>query len=157
MGNWKMPGNAPSKLLCGQLPDPIVHSLRTRVTNVLQSCGASDPVTHQVTSRIIDVVSHAYVARNFKLTSAGAGRPPDGPSNLLSIEIEEVLKNSGISGNWLLPGDDKEDGAIGPIAEIEAIAQTAFRQSCGKERAAMARPARITDARKRLGPLIRNR
>jgi len=43
------------------------------------------------------------------------------------------------------------------VAELEAIAQTAFRQACGEQVGVMARPARISKARKTLGKVHRTK
>lgn len=156
MHKWKMPSHS-SKVVCGSLHPLIRDDLRRRVTNTLRRYGTSATVTSEVTERLIDVVSYAYVARDFVLASEGCGRPVDGPFNLLSVDVEDALKSAGISGNWMLPGDEEADGVIGPVAEIEAIAQAAFRDACGLAKPTAARPARLTGARKRLGSVIRNR
>ena len=157
MPRWKMPSHSPSKVVCGSLSPRITDNLRRRATNTLRRYGISTTVTSEVTERLIDVVSYAYVARDFVLASEGRGRRVDGPSNLLSLDVEDALKSAGISGNWMLPGDEEADGVIGPVAEIEAIAQAAFRDACGLAKPTAPRPARITDAGKRLGSVTRNR
>ena len=80
-----------------------------------------------------------------------------GPANLLSVNVTDLLREHGLRGNWLHPGDDEEHGTIGPVAELEAIAQTAFREACGDQAAVMARPARISKARKTLGKVHRTK
>ena len=80
-----------------------------------------------------------------------------GPAYLLSVNVDDLLGKQGLRGNWLQPGDDEEHGAIGPVAELEAIAQTAFREACGEQAGVMARPARITKARKTLGKVHRTK
>src|SRR5262249_14820692 len=74
-----------------------------------------------------------------------------------SVNVADLLKKHGVRGNWLQLGDETEHGAMGPVAELEALAQTAFRQACGDQAAVMARPARISKARKTLGKVHRTK
>ena len=79
-----------------------------------------------------------------------------GMSNLLSINVAAVLERYGIKGNWLGLGDANEDGAMGLVAELEALAQTALSGACGSSPfGVMARPARISGARRKLGTVTR--
>jgi hypothetical protein len=112
-------------------------------------------VIAKIVSDLFDQVSWAYVERDYELVAEGPGRPVSGPANLLSVNVADLLAKYGVLGNWLRPGDDEEDGAIGPVAELEAICQTAFRVACGERAGVMARPARITEARKTLGKVHR--
>jgi hypothetical protein len=73
----------------------------------------------------------------------------------LAIDIADILSDECLRGNWLAPGDDEEDGVPGLVAELEAIAQTAFKQACGSDIGIAARPARITEARRLLGKVTR--
>jgi hypothetical protein len=79
-----------------------------------------------------------------------------GPACLLSVNVADLLKEHGVRGNWLRLGDDDEE-YVGPVTELEAIAQTAFREACGEQVGVMARPARISKARKTLGKVHRTK
>jgi hypothetical protein len=109
----------------------------------------------RVLQRVVDAVSYAYVGRDFRLEKDGRGRPPNVSKNILSCDISDSLRDAGIRGNWLAQGDVEEDGVPGLVAELEAIAQTYLGQACGKPSGVMARPARISDARKLLGCISR--
>src|SRR5215831_5218358 len=118
-----------------------------------------------------------------KLAAEGRGRPAS-VAAFLSVNAADLLKKEGLRGNWLQLGDDEEDGPIGLVAELEAIAQTAFRQAThrlqrhlsgelrretelekvvcpdesagqSKQAGVMARPARISKARRILGKVFR--
>jgi hypothetical protein len=141
----------------GALPDEIGRALRRRIRHVLERLGVSDEVIANIVSALFDQVSWAYVEREYELVAEGPGRSVSGPANFLSVNVADLLEEYGVLGNWLRPGDDEEHGAIGPVAELEAIAQTAFREACGEEVGVMARPARITEARKRLGKVHRTK
>jgi hypothetical protein len=140
----------------GSLPDEIRGLLEERSKRTLERFGLPDSVTRRVVDELVDEVSFSFVGREHVLKSDGAGRPLNGPANLLSVNIVDVLRKYGIRGNWLSRGDDEEDGPLGPVAELEAIAQTAFREACNKQGGVMARPARISKARKTLGKVHRN-
>jgi hypothetical protein len=156
MRKLKMPHNMQNgQLLVDSLPVAVRDLLRMRVTAVLRHNAASEEVTSKVTSALIDAVSSAFVGRDMALVAAGAGRPMRVSSNVLSIDVADLLKQAGIRGCWLALGDEVEDGLIGVVAELEAIAQAALRVASGVNIGAMARPARITDARRRLGKIFR--
>ena len=139
----------------GSLPAEIEEALRRRSTHVLKRLGISDEGIGEIVSALVWEVSCAYAGREHKLEGEGPGRPVSGPASLLSVNVADLLKKHGVLGNWLQPGDDEEHGTIGPVAELEAIAQSAFREACGEQAGAMARPARITKARKTLGKVYR--
>src|SRR5262249_15187161 len=109
-----------------------------------------------IIGEVIDEVSYAYAGRAHKLVRGGAGRPPNGPANLLSVNVADMLTRHGVRGNWQGLSDEDENGEIGPVAELEAVALTALQVACGAEVGAMARPARISEARKMLGKVHRN-
>src|SRR5262245_61701958 len=136
------------KIGIASLPVDIQGTLRGRITNVLQRHGVSGEILAKIVSALIDEVSWAYAGREHKLEAEGRGRPVSGPVNLLSVNVADLLRKNGLRGSWLQPGDDEEQGAMGLVAELEAIAQTAFREACGEQAGVMARPARITKARK---------
>jgi hypothetical protein len=121
----------------------------------LRRQGHTDDVVDRVLPQVVDAVSWAYVGRQNQLTRVGPGRPPAASRNVLSIDIADILSREGLRGNWLAAGDDNEDGVLGPVAEIEAIAQTAYKQACGSCMGAAGRPARVTEARKLLGKVTR--
>jgi hypothetical protein len=139
------------------LPAEIQKTLRRRIRNVLERHDASDDVICKVVSALIDEVSWAYAGREHKLDAEGPGHPVSGPANLLSVNVTDLLTKHGLRGNWLHLCDDEEHGTIGAVAELEAIAQTAFREACGDQAAVMARPARISEARKMLGKVYRTK
>ena len=136
------------------LPSEIEKALRRRSRNVLERHGVSDEVIGKIVNDLVHQVSWAYAERKYKLDAEGPGRPASGPANLLSVNVADLLRKHGVRGNWLKLGDDKENGPIGPVAELEAIAQTAFREArdeqagaafreaCGEQAGVMARPAR---------------
>src|SRR5262249_6117509 len=150
MRKWK--GN----FSIAQLPAEIEKAFRRRIRNVLERHRVADEkLIDKIVSDLVDQVSWAYVEREYKLEGEGPGRPVSAPACLLSVNVADLLEKHGVLGNWLHPGDDEEHGTIGPVAELEAIAQSAFRQACGEQVGVMARPARITNARKTLGKVHR--
>jgi hypothetical protein len=140
----------------GSLPDEIRKDLRRRIKKVLNRHAVPFTDTKEIVRELTDEVSFAYAGHKHTLEQSGAGRPLDGPANLLSVNVADVLRKYGIRGNWLGYGDDEVDGLIGPVAELEAVAQTAFREACKKQGGVAARPARISKARKTLGKVYRN-
>ena len=156
MRKWKMPHNMQSgALLVDLLPPTLIELLRTRVAAVLLRNAVPEEVTLRVTGALIDAVSYAFVGRNLALVSAGAGRPLSASANVLSIDVRDILKQAGIRGCWGMLGDEEEDGRIGIVTELEGIAQTALRVASGGGTAVMARTARITESRRRLGKIFR--
>jgi hypothetical protein len=151
MRKWK------GKFGSASLPAAVEEALRWRARSVLERHGVSDEIIGRVVDAIVDEVSFAYAGREHKLDPHGPGRPVSAPASLLSVNVADLLQKHGVRGNWLQLGDEKEHGAMGPVAELEAIAQTALRQACGKEAAVMARPARISKARKTLGKVHRTK
>ena len=69
---------------------------------------------------MVDEVSWTYAGSEHKLVTEGRGRSVSGPANLLSVNVDDLLKAHGLRGNWLKLGDDEEHGAIGLVAELEA-------------------------------------
>jgi hypothetical protein len=149
---WKNPSG---KTVIGALPDKIEQQLRSRTANVLERHGHTEDLVTRIVQEIVDVVSYAYVGRQFQFEKQGRGRPPSVSGNVLSVDVIRIFKDVGVRGNWLAPGDDQEDGVPGPVAEIEAIAQTAYKEACGLEGGILARPARISEAGKKLGKVTR--
>ena|SRR5262245_47520893 len=139
------------------LPPEIGEALRRRSRNVLERHRVSNDVIGKVVSALFDEVSWAYAGRKHQLDAEGRGRPVSAPASLLSVNVADLLRKHGVLGNWLQLGDKQEYGAIGPVAELEAIAQTALREACGEQAAVMARPARISKARKTLGKVHRTK
>jgi hypothetical protein len=139
-------------LAVAQLPDDVQKQFRKRCRKILNRRRIPYDVVKNVTSTLIDELSWAYAGRDHQLSLHGAGRPPRGNESFLSIGVADILKAHGIRGNWLGCGDETEDGEPGLVAEIEAVALTALRQASDQSApGVMARPARINDARKRLG------
>jgi hypothetical protein len=138
------------------LPAEIEEALRHRTRNVLRPHGVFDEVLDRIMSALVDEVSWACAGREHKLDAEGRGRPAS-VAALLSVNVADLLKKEGLRGNWLQPGDNEEDGRIGPVAELEAITQTAFREACGEQVGVMARPARISKASKTLGKVHRTK
>jgi hypothetical protein len=68
-----------------------------------------------------------------------------------SVNVADILKKHGVQGNW-----QAWPGNAGPVAELEAVAQTAYRMACGGKVGALTRPARISEARKTLGDIHRS-
>ena len=136
------------------LPKAVGQLLQRRITNILDRHGLGDRL--DIVQELVDEVSWAFAGSNHKLKRDGRGRPVDGPEKLLAVRIADVLMKHGIHGNWVGPGDQEEDGEIGIVAELEAIAQCALREAQGEDRAVMCRPARISEGRKILGKVFRN-
>jgi len=152
MRKWKG-----KQLTIGQgLPAEIQKALRQRSRNVLERHGIADELIDKIVSALVHQVSWAYNEREYKLEAEGPGRPVSGPACLLSVNVADLLKEHGVRGNWLRLGDDDEE-YVGPVTELEAIAQTAFREACGEQVGVMARPARISKARKTLGKVHRTK
>jgi hypothetical protein len=137
------------------LPDKIEGQLTRRSENVLKRHNVPTTTVERIAGELIHEVSFAYAARSYTL-KGGRGPRPDAPSNVLSVNIADLLASHGLRGNWLNAGDDEEDGQMGMVAELEAIAQSAFRTARGDETGTMVRPARISNARKTLGKVHRN-
>jgi hypothetical protein len=138
---------------CGSLPNDIRKDLGRRIRKILKRHAVPYPDTKEIVRELIDEVSFAYAGRKHDLQQNGAGRPTNGAASVLSVRVADILKNYGIRGNWLGPG---WAGQTGPVAELEAAAQTALRLACGGANGVMARPARISKARKTLGKVQLN-
>jgi hypothetical protein len=151
MRKWK------GKFSIGQLPPEIEKAFRRRIRKVLERLGLADERIDKIVNDLVHQVSLAYVEREYKLVAEGPGHPVSGAANLLTVNVDDLLREHGLRGNWRLPGDDEEQGPIGLVAELEAIAQTAFREACGEQAGVMARPARITEAHKMLGKVHRTK
>ncbi len=154
MRRWADKGR-PGTLHIGSLPESVERQLRNRLASVLARHGQTSKAIDRVSQRIVEAVSWAYAGRNIQLTNDGPGRPPAASGNILSIDVADILSGEGVRGNWLAPGDEQEDGAIGLVAELEAIAQTAYKQASGADIGTAARPARVTEARKLLSKITR--
>jgi hypothetical protein len=138
---------------CGSLPKDIRKDLGRRIRKILNRHAVPYPDTKEIVRELIDEVSFAYAGREHDLQQNGAGRPTNGPASVLSVRVADILKNYGIRGNWL---DLGWAGQTGPVAELEAVAQTALRQACGGAKGVAARPARISKARTTLGKVHLN-
>jgi hypothetical protein len=152
MRKWK------GEFSIGQLPPEIEKAFRRRSRKVLERLGLADERIDKIVNDLVHQVSLAYVEREYKLVADGPGRPVSASANLLSVNVDDLLREDhGVRGNWLQLGDDEEQGPTGPVAELEAIAQTALREACGEQAGVMARPARITEAHKMLGKVHRTK
>jgi hypothetical protein len=138
---------------CGSLPDHVRKDLRRRIKKILNHHSVPFAEIKGIVGELTDEVSFAYAARGHTLEQAGAGRPLNGPANLLSVRVADVLGKYGVRGNWV---DLTWAGQTGPVAELEAVAQTALRQARGEMTGVVARPARISEARKLLGKVDQN-
>jgi hypothetical protein len=134
------------------LPDETERNLRTRIQKILDRHGVPSGDVREIVRELIDEVSFAYAGHKHRLEKGGAGRPLNGPANLLSVNVADLLGKHGLRGNWL---DPSWAGQMGPVAELEAVAQTALREACGETTGVMARPARTSKARKTLGKIDR--
>ena len=132
----------------GSLPDDIRKDLRRRIKKILNRHAVPFADTKEIVRELTDEVSFAYAGREHKLKQSGAGRPVNGPANLLSVRVADVLRKYGIRGNWV---DLGWAGQTGIVAELEAVAQAAFREACNKQGGVMARPARISEHAKHWG------
>lgn len=140
-----------------------MQRLRRRIENILDRHAVPFAEAQEIIEELTDEVSWAFAGREHKLERGGRGRPADGPTNLLSVNVADMLMKHNIRGSWLGGGTEEEDGQIGIVAELEAVALAAFREACAikagaiaRAAGAMARPARISEARKMLGKIERN-
>jgi hypothetical protein len=138
---------------CGSLPNNVRKDLRRRIKKILNGHSVPFADIRGIVGALTDEVSFAYAARGQTLKQAGAGRPLNGPANLLSVRVADVLGKYGVRGNWV---DLAWTGQTGPVAELEAVAQTALRQALGETTGVVARPARISEARKILGKVTQS-
>ena len=137
----------------GSLPDHVRRDLRRRVKKILNHHAIPFADTKEIVRELTDEVSFAYAARGHTLKQVEDRRPLNAPANLLSVRVADVLGKYGIRGNWL---DLGWAGQTGPVADLEAVAQTALRQACGGANGVVARPARISEARRTLGKVHQN-
>jgi hypothetical protein len=144
------------KLGSGSLEDKTVKTLRGRIENILDRHAVPSAAAQEIVEELTDEVSWAFAGREHKLQRGGRGRPADGPANLLSVNVADILMKHKIRGSWLGAGTEEEDGQMGIVAELEAVALAAFREACETEVGVLARPARISEARKMLGKIKRN-
>jgi hypothetical protein len=140
----------------GSLPNEKMKTLRGRIKNILTRHAVPLDKAEDIVTELTDEVSWAFVGHKHKLERGGRGRPTDGPANLLSVNVADALKKHEIRGNWLGGNTEEEDGQLGIVAELEAVALAALRDACKLEKGVMARPARISEARKLLGKIERN-
>jgi hypothetical protein len=140
----------------GSLKDKTMQTLRGRIENILDRHAVPFAKAQEIVEELTDEVSWAFVGREHKLERGGRGRPADGPANLLSVNVADILMKHKIRGSWLGGGTEEEDGQMGIVAELEAVSLAAFREACETEVGVMARPARISEARKMLGKIERN-
>jgi hypothetical protein len=137
----------------GSLPNHVMKDLRRRIKKILNHHEVPFADAKKILRELTDEVSFAYAGRGHTLEQDGAGRRLNAPANLLAVRVADVLDKYGIRGNWL---DSGWAGQTGPVADLEAVAQTALRQACGGTNGVMARPARISEARKTLGKVYQN-
>jgi hypothetical protein len=137
------------------LPGKVEQEAKKRCKNVLERHDIPTEEADELAQELVHQVGFALAGDSHKLGTGGRGRPLDGSANVLSVVVADILGAHNLAGNWLLPGDDTEDGVMGPVTEIEAILQTALREARGHGDAAMARPARVSRARKTLGKVHR--
>ena len=136
------------------LPETVEEQLWRRAAKILERHGHSDRL--DIVRELVDEVSFAFAGSNHELKRHGRGRPVDSPEKLLAVRIADVLMKHEIRGNWVGPGDHEEDGEMGIVAEIEAIAQSALSEAQGGDPGVMCRPARLSDGRKLLGKVFLN-
>lgn len=145
-------GNIPEDMWpptnCASLPKNVERDLRGWIEQALSRHGL--PTAEEIVEDIVHEVSYAFAGRQHLLNANGAGRPPDGVAMLLSVNVADLLEKRGIQGNW-----QTWPGRAGPVTELEVIAQTALRLACGGAVGVLARPARISEARKALGKVHR--
>jgi hypothetical protein len=137
----------------GSLPDHVRKDLRRRIKKILNHHAVPFADAKEIVRELTDEVSFAYAGRGHRLEQDGAGRRINAPANLLAVRVADVLEKYGIRGNWL---DNGWAGQTGPVADLEAVAQTALRQACGGASGLVARPARISEARRTLGKVYQN-
>jgi len=147
---YKWSGSAGS----ASLPKPVEEELRQRTTKILDRHGLGG--RSDIVQEIVDEVSWALAACKHELKQGNRGRPVNAPEKLIAVLVPEVLKKHGVRGNWLSTGDDEEEGVMGIVAELEAVAQAALRQARNQVRGTMSRPARTSEARRILGKVFRN-
>src|SRR4051794_14476028 len=125
----------------GELPDETMKALRARIGHILSRHCVPPDKAEEVIRDLTDEVSFAFVGHNHMLEQPGAGRPANGPANLLSARVADILQKHGIRGNWLGAGTEEEDGQLGTVAELEAVALAALREACKIDKGVLARPA----------------
>ena len=138
------------------LPEDVEQRATIRCRNVLVRHGVAADQLDELVQKLIHELGFALAADKHELGAGARGPRLHGSANVLSVVVADILGEYDIRGNWLLPGDEEEDGLMGPVAEIEAVLQSALGEACGGEGVAMARPARISNARKTLGKVHRN-
>ena len=139
---------------CASLPKAVEEELRRRTMKILDRHGLGDQT--DIVQEIVDEVSWALAACKHELKRGNRGRPVNAPEKLVAVLVPDVLNKHGVRGNWLSTGDDEEEGGMGIVAELEAVAQAALRQARSQECETMSRPARISESRKILGKVFRN-
>jgi hypothetical protein len=121
----------------------------------LESHGLPPNLRDALTKGVVNAVKGALFWNGLTFLSKGAGRPADAAGQMLSSEIYGLFKSYGVAGNSL--NADKDLYKIGVITEVEAAAQTTRKQlsGIGDGTGVMARPARISEARKSIGDIER--
>lgn len=152
MLRWK--DGTKNQLPVASLPEEIETQTAMRFRNVLKQHGLTDHEVQKLLPDLMDEVGYAAAGRPHQLASDARGRPPDGMSNLLSVQIASILDKHGFKGNWRGSSAYLRDGLV---AELEAVAQTAYRQAASYDApGVITRPARISEAKSRLGRVHRN-
>jgi hypothetical protein len=147
---WTIPANVAKNKTATPVPltFPAIGLLRLRLA---QRAGEQWVYPSLVGQSHVIGLPKVWAGRSRRFEKQGPGRPADVAGNILSSEVANVLGNAGLRGNWLAPGDAEEDGAPGLVAELEAIAQSAYKEASGSMAGAVSRPARISEAKKLLG------
>src|ERR1700694_3627566 len=96
----------------GSLPDATMKTLRRRIENVLNRHAVPFAKAEEIARELTEEVSWAFVGHKHKLQQGGAGRPVDGPANLLSVNVADALKKHEIRGNWLGGDTEEEEGEL---------------------------------------------
>jgi hypothetical protein len=125
------------------LPNTILNMERL-VHKVIERHSVPPDFWDHLIKGVTDAVMNALFWNGITFGSNGAGRRVDVPGQLLSSEVDQLFRSCGITGNSLRSRHDE----IGVIAETEAVARTVLRQILGDEIGVMARPARISAARR---------
>src|SRR5260370_18143170 len=107
-----------------------MQGLRGRIANILDRHAVPFAEAQEIIEELTDEVSWAFAGREHKLERGGRGRPADGPTNLLSVNVADILMKHKMRGSWLDGGTEEEDGQMGIVAELEAVPLAAFRQAC---------------------------
>ena len=115
------------------LSDKAMKVLRGRIENILTRHAVPPAKADHIIGELAHEISCGFAGHEHTLGGGGRGRPAGGPANLLSVGVADVLRKHQIGGSWLGGGTEEEDGQMGIVAELEAVAQTALREACRLE------------------------